>query len=87
VIEPTVDRQKSRRLIGKRADGLSQQEPTVDPNMDHHWINIVGPARTNDRELAQQTTARSEIWNSPKWELSTGKLNISFHISLIAFVF
>jgi hypothetical protein len=25
VIEPTVDRQKSRRLIGKRADGRFQQ--------------------------------------------------------------
>jgi hypothetical protein len=33
VIEPTIDRQKSRRLIDKRADGRSQQEPTVDPNI------------------------------------------------------
>jgi hypothetical protein len=32
VIESTVDRQKSRRLIDKRADGRSQQEPMVDPN-------------------------------------------------------
>jgi hypothetical protein len=35
VIEPTVDRQKSRRLIGKRADGRSQQEPMVDPNIQY----------------------------------------------------
>jgi hypothetical protein len=31
-----VDRQKSRRLIGKRADGRSQQEPMVDPNSLPH---------------------------------------------------
>jgi hypothetical protein len=35
-------RWSSRRLIGKRADGWSQQEPTVDPNIHmDEWQSVV----------------------------------------------
>jgi hypothetical protein len=40
-MEPTVDQQKSRWLIGKRADGRSAKEPMVDPSKSRWSIPTI----------------------------------------------
>jgi hypothetical protein len=40
-LQLTVDPSKSRRSIPARANGRSQQEPTVDPDSDSHRHRII----------------------------------------------